>query len=81
MVFDRPTVEWTFDVKDVQAWATTLGECIHTVPANHRPCIREIILSLETMMIKHQRQHEEVVTEAPTIEDLMDYLASYAKHV
>lgn len=81
MVCNHPTVEWTFDIKDVQAWATTLGECMKTIPPSHRPCMRELILSLEAMMIRHQRQHEEVVSEAPTIEDLIDYLATYARHV
>lgn len=69
------------DVKDVECWATTLREIHEHIPFQHRSSIRDLVHTLEGMLVRHQRQHEEVVTEAPTIEDLMDYLASYARHV
>lgn len=81
MVCNHPSVSWTFDVKDIEAWATTLREISNNVPPAHRPVVREIVHSFEAMLIRHQRQHEEVVTDAPTIEDLIAYLATYALHV
>lgn len=81
MVCNHPTVEWTLDIKDIQDWSTTLGECFDSIPACHRSSVRSLIIAFEAMLIKHQRQHEEVVTEAPTIEDLIAYLATYARHV
>jgi hypothetical protein len=33
---------------------------------------------LKAAHTKHKREHEEIITEAPTADDLIDYLASYA---
>jgi len=34
--------------------------------------------ALKHVLAKHQQQHEEVVSSAPTADDLQAYLASYA---
>lgn len=81
MVHSRPVVEWMLNVADIEDWATTLEECMTSIPFHHRQSMFSLLCSFRAMLIKHQRQHEEVVTEAPTLEDLIDYLSSYAKHI
>jgi hypothetical protein len=43
--------------------------------------LEQIYFSLKAAYTKHQKQHEEIVTEAPSEEDLMEYLAAYAASV
>jgi hypothetical protein len=37
-----------------------------------------MVFSLKAAHVKHKKQHQEVVTDAPTADDLMAYLAAYA---
>lgn len=78
----QPCVFWSFRTRDLENWLTTLEEVI-TMEANtaHRYFLESIYFSLKAAHKKHQKQHEEVVTEAPSEEDLMEYLAAYAASV
>jgi hypothetical protein len=78
----QPCVFWSFRTRDLENWLTTLEEVI-TMEANapHRHFLEGIYFSLKAAHNKHQKQHEEVVTEAPSEEDLMEYLAAYAASV
>ena len=77
MVNSRPCVAWSFCISDLENWLTTLEEVIPQHPA-HRFLLEGLYFSLKAAHVKHQKQHEEVVTDAPTADDLMDYLAAYA---
>lgn len=81
MVQNRPVVEWMVDVEQAQKWTTTLEEVISTVPFCHRGSLRSLCCELQAMLTKHQKQHEEVVTEAPSPDDLVEYLSAYIKKV
>jgi hypothetical protein len=78
----HPCVFWSFRTRDLENWLTTLEEVI-TMEANiaHRYFLEGIYFSLKAAHNKHQKQHEEIVTEAPSEEDLMEYLAAYAASV
>lgn len=78
-----PCVEWTFRVKELENWLTTLEEAMKEamVSDNYGQLrgLEGIYFSLKAAHKKHQRQHEEVVSKAPTADDLMAYLAAYTE--
>ena len=65
-------------VKELQEWLTTLEELIPQAPTAHRYYLEQLFFSLKTAYNAHLREHEAVVTEAPTAEDLQEYLVAYA---
>jgi hypothetical protein len=73
-----PCVEWSFRIKELENWLTTLEEAM--VNANNygqRRGLEDIYFSLKAAHIKHEKQHQEVLTDAPTADDLMAYLTAY----
>jgi hypothetical protein len=76
---NHPCVFWSFRVRDLEKWVTTLEE-LHGIPGNeaHWSALAGLIGSLRAAHDKHVEQHEEVVTDAPTGDDLMEYLVAYA---
>jgi hypothetical protein len=79
MQYSEPVVEWPVKVSKVEEWATTIEELAAGTPSwHHKKHLREMLFELECMIRYHKQQHETVVTEAPTIEDLSAYLAYYA---
>jgi hypothetical protein len=79
---NAPCVEWSFRIKDLENWLTTLEEAM--VDENNysqRRGLEEIYFSLKAAHTKHQAQHEAIVTDAPTADDLAEYLAAYAAAV
>jgi len=78
----HPCVFWSFRTRDLEDWLTTLEEVIAIeANASHRHSLESVYFSLKAAYTKHQKQHEEIVTEAPSEEDLMEYLAAYAASV
>jgi hypothetical protein len=75
-----PCVGWSFRIKDLEDWLTTLEEIIPEQTA-HRSILEGLYFSLKAAHVKHKQQHDEIVTEAPGADDLMEYLASYAAAV
>jgi len=77
MLNSAPRVAWSFPVKELEAWLTTLEEIMpeHTA---HRRFLEDLYFSLKAAHVKHKEQHEEIVTEAPSADDLMDYLVAYS---
>jgi hypothetical protein len=74
-----PCVEWSFRIQALEAWLTTLEEAM--VDENnygHRRGLEDIYFSLKAAHKKHQAQHEAIVTDAPTADDLQAYLMAYA---
>ena len=78
MNFGKPCVAWGFSVVDLEQWLTTIEETINDIPPAHRWSFERLYFSLKAAHKKHQEEHEEVVTEAPTQDDLMSYLTSYS---
>jgi len=78
----QPCAFWSFRTRDLENWLTTLEEVMAMGEnAVHRRFLEGIYCSLKAAHNKHQEQHEEVVTEAPSEEDLLEYLAAYAASV
>lgn len=78
MNFGHPTVGWYFRVKEIEAWLITLEETI-LKEKNHvnRSGLEGIYFSLKAAYNCHKKEHE-MVTEAPTADDLQAYLSAYA---
>lgn len=75
----NPVVEWSFHVKKLEAWLTTLEEAmVNENNYGQRRGLEDIYFSLKAAHVKHEKQHQEVVTNAPTADDLAEYLAAYA---
>lgn len=78
MNYGAPVVVWSFTIKDLESWLTTIEEIVGTIPPAHRLSIEKLYFSLKAAHSRHRQEHEEIVTDAPTSDDLMQYLASYS---
>jgi hypothetical protein len=77
-----PCVEWSFRVVELQQWLTTLEDVMFKEKNNgNRRDLEDIYFSLKAAHSRHLEEHEEVVTDAPTADDLQAYLADYAAAV
>lgn len=75
-----PCVEWSFRISELQQWLTTLEELMLREGNQHnRRDLEGIYFSLKAAYTKHIKQHDEIVTDAPTADDLFAYLVAYAK--
>jgi hypothetical protein len=77
MNYGAPTVAYSLRIKDLEEWITTLEEIMPSQTA-HRYSLEGLYFALKCAHDKHKKQHEEVVTDAPSSDDLMDYLLAYA---
>ena len=77
-----PCVEWSFRIQQLQQWLTTLEE-VMTKEGNtgNRRDLEGIYFSLKAAHNRHLEQHQEIITDAPTADDLQSYLAAYAAEV
>jgi hypothetical protein len=74
-----PCVEWSFRIKELENWLTTLEEAMTNEGCyGQRRGLEDIYFSLKAAHKKHQAQHEAIVTDAPTADDLQAYLMAYA---
>ena len=77
-----PCVEWSFRIKELENWLITLEEAMTSEDCHgHRRGLEDIYFSLKAAHKKHQAQHEAIVTDAPTADDLQAYLMAYAAAV
>lgn len=82
MNFGNPIVAWTFPVKDLENWLTTLEEMmLKEQNVANRWTLERLYFSLKAAHKKHCDQHDEIVTDAPSEDDLIAYLTSYAASV
>jgi hypothetical protein len=82
MVCSIPMVQGYFSIVDLQRWTTTLEEIIgNKRNAAHQYALEGMCLVFKHMLDKHQEQHEEVISAAPTADDLQSYLAFYSAAV
>lgn len=76
---NHPTVAWSFRIKDLEEWLTTLEETmLHEKNMVNRLVMERLYFSLKGAHAKHKQQHNEIQTEAPSEADLMAYLEAYA---
>ena len=79
MTCGDPYVEWGFRIEKLEQWLTTLEETIsHEANTGNRYDLEGLYFSLKAAHARHLQEHEAVVTEAPTADDLQAYLAAYA---
>lgn len=77
-----PCVAWSFRIKELEDWLTTLEEIMVSEPLlPHRRIFEGLYFSLKAAHVKHEEQHNEIVTDAPTVDDLMEYLAAYSASI
>lgn len=82
MACSIPMVQSYFNVADLQRWTTTLEEVMNQRRnAQHKYDLEGMYFALKHALNKHQQQHEEVISSAPTADDLQAYLASYSSYV
>lgn len=79
MCHGTPVVDATFDVADLQRWTTTLEEVLPSVDICHYGALSAMLARLQVVLDNHDKQHQEIISEAPTPEDMMEYLSSYLK--
>jgi hypothetical protein len=79
MVHGKPVVDAVLDVADVEHWVTTLEEVLPNVPIGHYGTLSMMIVRLQVILDRHQQEHETIITEAPTPEDMVEYLSAYLK--
>ena len=78
MNYGSPHVAWGFPVKSLENWLTTLEEAMTIMPSCHSRSIETLYFSLKAAHKRHLQEHETLISEAPTSDDLMTYLTSYA---
>ena len=82
MACSVPMVQGYFGVADLQRWTTTLEEIMSNKHSfAHQLDLEGMYFTFKHMLDKHQEQHEEVISSAPTADDLQSYLASYSSYV
>lgn len=82
MACSIPMVQSYFNVADLQRWTTTLEEIMSNKHSlGHQLDLEGMYRAFKHMLDKHQAQHEEVISSAPTADDLQAYLASYSSYV
>ena len=82
MACSIPMVQSYFNVADLQRWTTTLEEVMNQRRNTaHKYDLEGMYFALKHVLNKHQEQHEEVISSAPTADDLQSYLASYSSYV
>jgi hypothetical protein len=80
MLHSSPYCHMGATVTNLENWLTTLEVLVEdkTIPFSHRWHLQEMKAMLEVAHEQHFKDHYEVVTEAPTPEDQVAYLAAYA---
>jgi hypothetical protein len=82
MLEGQPRVEWSFNVNRLEQWLTTIEEVLNEFPITaHRRSLEDLYFCLKAAQKQHVKEHEQVVSDAPSEEDLMAYLSAYAASV
>ena len=79
MNFGSPIVSWSFSIKHLEDWLTTLEEVmLKETNMTNRYVLERLYFGLKAAHKRHLAEHEQVITEAPTEDDLMSYLTAYS---
>ena len=78
----HPTISTYLRIKEMQDWMTTLEEImVEPKMAHHRYHLETMYFVFKSAIKRHKEEHSAVVTEAPTAEDLLEYLVSYSRAI
>jgi len=77
MNMGEPVVTWSFRIKDLQDWITSLEE----LPVEQRRQFDGLLSHLLAAHKKHKDQDQCVIDHAPSAKDLEDYLLDYSAAV
>ena len=78
MTGGSPYVQWGFRVERIQQWLVTLEQVIgNEANTGNRHDLEGLYFSLKTAHAQHIKEHEAVVTDAPSADDLQAYLTAY----
>lgn len=72
-----PTVEWSFRIDQLRDYIQTI-ESQMARDDQARMALEAVYCCLLAAHMKHEKQHAQAITEAPSAEDLQEYLASYS---
>ena len=79
MNYGHPTIATFLRINDMERWMTTLEEVMVLSDATaHRYDLEDMYFALKATVKRHAENHLEVVSEAPTADDLQEYLSAYA---
>lgn len=79
MSYGHPTISTFLRVNEMERWMTTLEEVMVLSDATaHRYDLESMYFALKATVKRHTKNHLEVVSEAPTADDLQEYLSAYA---
>lgn len=78
MNYGNPHVAWGFSVKRLEEWLITLEEAMSVMPACHSRSIETLYFSLKAAHKRHLQEHDAVISDAPSEDDLTGYLVAYA---
>lgn len=79
MNYGHPTISTFLRINDMERWVTTLEEVMALPAAKaHRYDLEDVYFALKATIKRHTENHLEVVSEAPTANDLQEYLSAYA---
>jgi len=82
MSFGSPIVECLITVKELQSFVCTLERAIEEEPnLAQRRGLEHIASVFRAGLKAHERQHEQLMKEAPTGADFEEYMVNYAKAV
>jgi DNA-directed RNA polymerase subunit F len=82
MSFGSPIVECSITVRELQSFVCTLEQAIEEEPSfAQRQGLQHIASVFKASLELNQRQHEELVKEAPRGADFEEYMVSYANAI
>jgi len=82
MSFGSPIVECPITVKELQGFICTLEQAIEEEPGfAQRRGLEHIASVFKAGLQTHERQHEQLINEAPSGADFEEYMMNYAKAV
>ena len=81
MIAGEPCVAWGFTIPKLEEWITTLEEQLETVSGASWYSLHGLCSSLKAAHDRHLAEHQQIVSEAPSADDLAAYLAAYAAAV
>lgn len=77
MLDNEPRCSASFRLTKLEEWLVTLEEIIPTAPPAHMYHLQDLYFALKGARLQAEKDHEEMLTESPTADDLMAYLIAY----
>jgi len=79
MAGGKPVIQWSLKITEIEKWLTTLEALMEADPLSpHYFDLLNLRCTLQTAYEWHLREHQEVVADAPSADDLAAYLSDYA---